>query len=165
MTTAKKRRVQVSSETALTDKDYDILTERIRNHSQKDGDCVVVDYSATDGSARMDYDRRSFVCHVIAWEAWCNGKKQRPHGMFVAHKCKQMGSRKRSCVRPEHLVLVNTSDLAKMQSVTPEAVLRIRKVKTMLAENKSVESICEETGMKKSAVYDIRGKKTWAFIE
>ena len=159
----KKRRV-VSDETELNEEDYDILMQRIAEHSSPDGDCIVVDYALTDGTARMDYNRQSFFCHVVAFEAR-NGKKKKPTGMFVAHKCKQMASRVRNCVKDGHTILVNSSEFSKMQSATPAALARVRLVKVMLSEKKSIKEICDETGMKKTAVYDIQKSKSWTFIE
>lgn len=160
----KKRRVKVSEDSELSSSDYDELMNRINEHSHPDDDCIVVDYALTDGTARMDYDRQSFYCHVVAFEAR-NGKKKKPIGMFVAHKCKQMASRVRNCVKDGHTILVNSSEFAKMQSATPAAVARVKKVKAMLSEKKSIKEICDETGMKKTAVYDIQKHKSWTFIE
>lgn len=161
-----KRKLAHETEPNLSPEDYDKILHvmNARSSVENVSGCIIVDYRLSDGTAKIDYNNKSYRCHVIAFEAHNNGKRCKKDDQFVIHNCKQMAEKVRNCINPAHLIAVGKKEFMQLQSATPETIKRIKLVKQMHAEKKSVKEICEKASMKKTAVYAILNGQSWTAI-
>lgn len=116
------------------------------------------------GYGSFQFNKRRGLAHRWAWELYCG---EIPKGLSVLHECDNP-----YCVNTDHLFLGTRADniqdmCAKNRQrgavgqANGNAKLTAEQVVAIRASGNSIKSICEEFGIKKSMVFNIRAGVNW----
>lgn len=146
------------------------LKERVEIYTQRGRGCWTwTGHKDPNGYGRLNVKNKPMLAHRLSYEVHVGPI---PAGKVLCHRCDNP-----SCVNPAHLMVGeqadNVADMARKGrarkkglkgSAHHQALLTEELVRTIRASDLSARELSESLGVSKTAIYEVRSRRTWKHI-